>query len=105
MMAVSHPTVVSVNLCSKKGVQLGLLLLQLELGFLCMVLGWLESQHCKVIRLSVLKAFAFGQINRQGGGFDAWHASGLAGRIAGGFDEGRAGGLAGRFIGGQPLNW
>ncbi len=47
----------------------------------------------------------FGLINRQGGGFDAWCMSGLAGRIIDGFNKGCTGGLADRCIGGNPQNW
>jgi hypothetical protein len=55
MMAVAHPTVVFMNLCSKKGVQLVLLLLPLELGTLCMELGWLVLRHCKVMGLAAFE--------------------------------------------------
>jgi hypothetical protein len=42
VLVVAHPTVAYVNVCSKKGVQLGLLLLPLALWFLCAWLSWLE---------------------------------------------------------------
>ncbi len=71
VIATAHPTVVSVNVCLKKGVLLRLLLLPLELGLLCAGLSWLVPQHCKMWGLPFSKAFAFGQIGRQGGGFDA----------------------------------
>jgi hypothetical protein len=71
VMAAAHPTVVSVNVCLKKGVLLRLLLLPLELGLLCAGLSWLVSRHCKMWGLPFSKAFAFGQIGRQDGGFDA----------------------------------
>jgi hypothetical protein len=41
-LVVAHPTVAHVNVCSKKGVQLGLMLLPLVLEFLYPWLGWLE---------------------------------------------------------------
>ncbi len=95
MLAVACPAVVSVNVCSKKGVQRGLLLLPLELRFLWEGLGWLELGHCEVVQLTAYDGvFAFGQISRQDGGFDAWHVSRLAGRFDGGCMEGRTYGLA-----------
>ncbi len=94
MMAVAHPTVMFVNVCSKKGVQFGLLLLQLVIESLYRGLCWLVLLHCKVVRLAAhLKAFAFGGIGRQVDGFDVWLAGGLAFRIIGGFDGGLQVGL------------
>jgi hypothetical protein len=53
------PTVMYVNVCSKKGVQLRLLLLLLELGFLCVGLGWLELRMAQSCCLLLKIAFAF----------------------------------------------
>ena len=54
--------------------------------------------------LPVTKAFAFGRVGRQGGGFDVWHMSGLASRFDGCCNKGHADGLACRFIGRHPWN-
>ena len=53
--AVAHLTVVSLNMCSKKGVQLRLLLLPLVLRSLCGGLCWLVLRHCKVVGLATSK--------------------------------------------------
>ncbi len=66
--------------------------------------GW-SCSISKLCGLPLTKAFAFGQIGRQGGGFDAWHTSGLAIRIGGVCNERHTDGLSGRFIGGLPWNW
>jgi hypothetical protein len=55
VLVVVNLTVVSVNVCSKKGVQLRLLLLPLVIGSLCRGLCWLVLLHCKVMRLAASK--------------------------------------------------
>ncbi len=59
LLAVACPTVASMNVCLMKGVEKRLLLLSLELGFLCTGLGWLELQHCKVVHLATYKGICF----------------------------------------------
>ncbi len=56
--------------------------------------GW-SCSIAKSCSLLLSKTFTFGQIGRQGVGFDAWCASRLAGGIIRDFDKGRADGLAG----------
>jgi hypothetical protein len=49
VMAVAHPTVLSVSVSLKKGVQLGRLLLPLVIGSLYKGLCWLVLLHCAVV--------------------------------------------------------
>jgi hypothetical protein len=58
-MVVACPTVVFVNVRLKKGVQLGLLLLPLELRTLCVGLGWLVLRHSKVVGLAAFEGVCF----------------------------------------------
>jgi hypothetical protein len=71
------------------------------------VWGWVGWSWgiAKLCSLPLTKAFAYGQISRKGGGFDAWCMSGLAGWIVGGCNEGRTDGLAIRFIVEHLWNW
>jgi hypothetical protein len=88
---------VSVNLCSKTGVQLGLLLLPLVIGSLWgrVLVGVVASQSraaCRFQRHSCLDELVGKLVGLMDG------AGGLAGRLIGGFDVRRASGRDGRLL-------